>query len=173
MLEAQAPLAFVETEDAGALSDQIGGWGTIGGIARHAAPGAPMEVLDRVRVAVAFGIEGDHRGRLKPSGKRQVSLIERRDWLAACAEIGVVLPWEQRRVNLLVDTLDLPQTPGTRLRVGDVLLEVTMECDPCQRMDEIAPGLQEALRPGWRGGVLARVLEDGEIAVGDRIVVEG
>jgi MOSC domain-containing protein YiiM len=36
-------------------------------------------------------------------------------------------------------------------------------------MEEIAPGLQAAMRPDWRGGVFAQVLTDGVIRVGDRI----
>ena len=39
------------------------------------------------------------------------------------------------------------------------------------KMEEIAEGLKSALEPDWRGGALARVIEDGEIAVGDEIEV--
>lgn len=53
---------------------------------------------------------------------------------------------------------------GVTLRI-----EVTAECDPCSRMEEIAPGLKAVLTPDWRGGFLGRVIADGEIAVGDEI----
>ena len=39
-------------------------------------------------------------------------------------------------------------------------------------MDEIRPGLTAALTPDWRGGVLGRVVQDGEIAVGDEVRIE-
>lgn len=149
--------------------------GTLAGIARRAAVRAPMEVLDAAEVTPELGVVGDHRGRLKPNGRgrRQVSLMERADWDAAQAEIGRALPWFARRANLLVDGLDLPQRPGARLRIGaGLLLEITTECDPCYRMDEIAPGLQAALTPDWRGGALARVIEGGRVAVGDGIRIE-
>ena len=36
-------------------------------------------------------------------------------------------------------------------------------------MDALHEGLRAALTPDWRGGFLGRVIEDGEIAVGDEI----
>ena len=150
------------------------GSGTLAGIARHGRPRGPMEVLERVRVTVEGGLDGDFRGAVKPGGKarRQVSLIERRDWDAAMAALGTDHHWSARRANLLVDDFDLPQQAGARLRIGEVLLEVTVECDPCSRMEEIEPGLKAALTPDWRGGALARVIEGGAIAVGDTIRIE-
>jgi len=148
--------------------------GTLAGIARHARPRGRMEVIERVRVTVEAGLDGDFRGAVKPGGKarRQVSLIERSDWDAAMAALGTDHHWSARRANLLVDGFDLPQAAGSRVRIGAVLLEITQECDPCSRMEEIEPGLKAALTPDWRGGALARVIEGGEIAVGDAIGVE-
>ena len=39
-------------------------------------------------------------------------------------------------------------------------------------MDEEAEGLRETLIPDWRGGVGCRVLQGGEIAVGDAVRIE-
>jgi MOSC domain-containing protein YiiM len=36
-------------------------------------------------------------------------------------------------------------------------------------MDEATPGLQAALRPNWRGGVFAQVLDGGIVRVGDPV----
>ena len=87
-------------------------------------------------------------------------------------ELRAEIDWSLRRVNLLVDGIDLPRTVGTRLRVGDVVLEATGECDPCHRMDEISLGLRAALTPDWRGGLLTRVIAGGQIAIGDPVVRE-
>ncbi|MFZ4906115.1 hypothetical protein, partial [Salmonella enterica] len=86
----------------------------------------PMEVIDDVEITIEAGLHGDFRGRVKPGGKgrRQITLLERGDWDAAMAEVGRDIPWYERRANLLVDGFDLPQIPGTRLRIGaDVVLE--------------------------------------------------
>jgi MOSC domain-containing protein YiiM len=134
-----------------------------------------METVESVEVTIEGGIHGDFRGWVKPGGKgkRQVTLMEAGDWEAAMAEVGHNLPWWNRRANLLVTGLDLPQVPGALLRIGtDVVLRINCECDPCSRMEEIAEGLKAALLPDWRGGVCTRVLAGGHIAIGDRIRIE-
>ena len=147
--------------------------GRLAGIARHDRPKGPMETLDHVAVTVAEGVHGDFRGALassKPSRKRQVSLIEAECVVAAMAETGAVLDWSACRRNLLLQGVRLPRAEGTRVLIGDnLVLEITCECDPCERMDALHDGLRAALTPDWRGGFLGRVIEHGEIAVGDEI----
>jgi MOSC domain-containing protein YiiM len=165
----------LDTNGEGAVVQAFGMVGTIAGIARHPRAKAPMEVIDHVEITIEAGLHGDFRGYVKPGGKgrRQVTLLERSDWATAMAEVGHDIPWYERRANLLVDGFDLPQIPGTRLRIGaDVVLEVTRHTDPCDRMDALAPGLFAALTPDWRGGACTRVLMGGRIAVGDEIRIE-
>ncbi|MXO64661.1 MOSC domain-containing protein [Altericroceibacterium endophyticum] len=149
--------------------------GILSGIARHDQPRGEIEVVaTATSVTPAAGIEGDYRGSLKPgANKRQISLIEAESWDAAIQHIGVDLPWWIRRANLLVQGLRFPREEGTIIAIGDnCRLQVTMECNPCPRMDEIAPGLLDALKPDWRGGLLARVIAGGIIAPGDKIRIE-
>ncbi|HSX54585.1 MAG TPA: MOSC domain-containing protein [Sphingomonas sp.] len=148
--------------------------GRIAGIARHAFAKAPIETIDRARVTLEGGIAGDFRGAMKGKPhKRQVSLIEAGDWATAMDLVGHNIPWEQRRANLLIEGLDLPQIAGKRLRIGaDVVLEVTVETEPCERMEALAEGLRAALTPDWRGGICTMVIAPGEIAVGDEIRIE-
>jgi MOSC domain-containing protein YiiM len=147
--------------------------GDTGVLARHVRPKAPMEAIDEAAVTLAGGIAGDFRGAMKGKPyKRQITLIERGDWATAMAEVGHNFDWIERRSNLLVDGLDLPQVPGTLLRIGaDVVLEITRETDPCERMEALASGLKAALLPDWRGGVCARVVTEGRITIGDTIEV--
>ena len=134
-----------------------------------------MEVVERAFLSRALGVTGDARGIVKNGkNKRQVSIMELGDWQAALAEIGADVPWQERRANLVVDGLDLPQRAGAVIRIGATArIETTVECDPCIRMEQVAPGLMDALLTDWRGGVLGKVIEEGEIAVGDPVIIEG
>lgn len=132
-----------------------------------------MEAIDAAEVTMAEGVAGDFRGAMRGGPyKRQVTLLERGDWETAMALVGAAIPWFERRANLLVEGIDLPQRPGARLRIGDVVLEITCETDPCERMEALAPGLKAALMPDWRGGACAKVISGGRIAVGDAIRIE-
>ncbi|HYD25561.1 MAG TPA: MOSC domain-containing protein [Croceibacterium sp.] len=135
-----------------------------------------METVAQVAVTMAEGVRGDYRGTRassKPGRKRQVSLIEAEGVGAAMAEAGAALAWSDCRRNLLVEGLRLPRAAGTRVRIGDTLVvEITDECEPCERMDALHEGLRAALTPDWRAGFLARVIADGEIAVGDAVRIE-
>ncbi|KRA83221.1 MOSC domain-containing protein [Altererythrobacter sp. Root672] len=147
--------------------------GKLAGIARHAQPKGPMETLGSVSVTISEGLQGDSRSAratLKPGRERQVSLIETACWRSALAEAAASVDWWQSRRNLLVDGLRIPRELGARVQIGQSLvLEVTAECDPCLRMDALHEGLKAAMMPDWRGGFLARVIEDGEVAVGDEV----
>ncbi len=149
--------------------------GRLEGIARHDRPKGQMETLECVSVTVAEGVRGDFRGALaatKPGRKRQVSLLEAEGWRFAVVEARAHLEWSDSRRNLLLEGIRLPRALGTRVRVGEgVVIEITGECDPCGRMDALHEGLRAALTPDWRGGFVGRVVEDGEIAIGDEIRV--
>jgi MOSC domain-containing protein YiiM len=87
---------------------------------------------------------------------------------AATEAFGADVPAELTRRNLTIDEGDVPTAPGSLIRVGDVLLEVVRVAAPCKLLDDtIGRGAQEALRR--RGGSVCRVLEGGEVAVGDSV----
>ncbi len=94
-------------------------------------------------------------------------------WAEACAVLGEDVDPVARRANVLVSGVDLEDTRGRVIRIGDSELEVTTETVPCRLMDFVHEGLMEALKPEWRGGVSARVRTPGPITVGDPVVIEG
>lgn len=137
------------------------------GIAIKPAGSELMHLLPEGELGVDFGVAGDSRG--KP-GARQVTLMSLAGWRLACAELhggqGETLPWVARRANLLVDELPLVGSTGQRIQLGDALLEITGETDPCSRMERLRSGLFKALARDWRGGVTCRVLSGGPLRLG-------
>ena len=138
------------------------------GIAVKRRRKGPLSLHEEAMLNIHSGLVGDCLG--KP-GPRQVTLMSLTDWQAACDELGVVLPWLTRRANLLVDMLPLYQSSGSRIILGEAVLEVTGETDPCERMEQAHPGLFQALLPQWRGGVTCRVIANGVIRVGTEVAL--
>jgi MOSC domain-containing protein YiiM len=138
--------------------------GRVLGIARRDVKRGPMLPLTQVEITTSAGVAGDTRGM---RGPRQVTVLSAGAWLDACAVAGTDLPWLARRANLLIDGVDLCRAEGAVLRLGDdIELLVTGEMPPCQRMDEVLPGLRLALTADWRGGVTCRVQRGGVLTVG-------
>ena len=108
-------------------------------------------------------------GNANQGGKRQVTIISREAWDVVTRELGAEVPPQTRRANLLVSGVELANTRGRVLRVGECRVRVYGETRPCWQMEEAHAGLQSALRPDWRGGAFAEVLDDGRIAVGDPV----
>jgi MOSC domain-containing protein YiiM len=131
----------------------------------------PMDPRDAAILVAGHGLVGN----ANKGGRRQVILLEEEAWADALAEIpnlGVPLDPSARRANLLVSGFPLEGTRGRILRVGPARLRIWSECTPCHQMEEACAGLQAALRPHWRGGACAEVMEGGEIRVGDEIAWE-
>lgn len=128
----------------------------------------PMDAVDRATLIAGRGIEGNaDRG-----GRRQVTLLDRERWDELMRESGGMEDPAERRANLLLSGLSLVESRGRILRIGTVRLRVGGETRPCERMDDVLPGLQRAMRERWGGGVFAEVIDDGEIAVGEEVAFE-
>jgi MOSC domain-containing protein YiiM len=117
------------------------------------------------RLVAGRGLEGN----ANQGGRRQVTLISEEGWNEAAAQLAADLSPALRRANLMISGIDLEKTRGRVLRVGSCRLRIWSECTPCERMEEAHPGLKAALRPHWRAGACAEVLEGGEIAIGDEV----
>jgi MOSC domain-containing protein YiiM len=130
---------------------------------------ATMQTKTETMVSKVAGVEHDFRG--KP-GKRQVTVLSLEQWQLACEELGTTLPWTVRRANLLVDGVSFDSSmTGQQIKIGQLILLVTGETDPCPKMDAQHQGLTQALTPDWRGGVCCRVIADGRVKVGDQLSI--
>jgi MOSC domain-containing protein YiiM len=127
------------------------------------AHGAPMREFEEVLAIENKGLKDCIHGR--SGSTRQVLVMD----LETLDEFSIAPGRTRENITtrgITLGTLLL----GQRLRAGEVLLEVTKPCTPCHLMDDIRPGLQEAIR--GRRGVLCRVVESGRIRRGDRVELE-
>lgn len=125
-----------------------------------------MHTISSAMVGTETGVSPDYRGL---PGKRQVTVLSKEAFDAACTELESSLAWTIRRANLLISGIELENSSGKQLRVGDLILEITGETEPCYRMDEQHEGLKSALQSAWRGGVTCRVIQSGSIKIGDEV----
>jgi MOSC domain-containing protein YiiM len=146
---------------------------------------------DSIRLLAGLGVEGDahagktvkHRSRVRrdPSqpNLRQLHLIHAELHDELNAQGFHVSPGDmgENVTTRGVDLLSLPT--GTRLRLGDAAVaEVTGLRNPCVQLDRFQDGLMQAVleRDGGelvrKSGVMAVVVEGGDVRPGDPISVE-
>lgn len=138
--------------------------GRVQWIGLRSARDVPMLSVHRAQASVGRGLQGDRYA--SASGKRGLTLVqaEHLPVIAALAGLGQVEPATLRR-NLVVSGLPLMALLGRRFRIGNVLLEGTAPCEPCERMEAaLGPGGYNAMN--GHGGLCARILSDGIIELG-------
>src|SRR5215218_3010391 len=114
---------------------------------------------ERRRALAGQGLEGCAHAN---PPKREVLFVSKEHLASVGVEPGAI------RENLTVEGDDVQRWPvGQQVRVGEALFEITMVCDPCHRMDELRQGLRAELED--KRGMLARIVESGEIALGDPV----
>jgi MOSC domain protein len=124
--------------------------------------GTQKKNIEKVRLIENFGLEGDAHG---GNWHRQVSLLSY-EKVRAFEEKGISVEDGAFGENLLVEGFDFKTLPiGTRLRCGEVLLEMTQIGKECHSHCEIYQAVGDCIMP--REGVFARVLHGGMIQIGD------
>lgn len=136
-------------------------------VAIHIAPGrkVPARSVDSVEAEAGAGLVGD---RYHGTKHRHVTIQSQELLNLAADDLGQPIDPGSTRRNLTVDTGHIPTRPGSRLRIGDVELEVVRQAAPCRLLDDwIAPGAARAM--SRRGGSVCRILTSGSISVGAQV----
>jgi MOSC domain-containing protein YiiM len=141
----------------------------------HIAPkgGAPMQAVERVHAIPGVGLEGDryaestgHWSDDPRTTGRDLTLIEAEVVDGLRTELGIELEPGQARRNVSTRGIRLNDLVGRRFLVGSVLCEGVRLCEPCEYLTNLVA--EPVLRPlAHKGGLRARILTDGYMAVGD------
>ena len=128
---------------------------------------SPMDQVNKIELITGQGIVGDRHLRTDGTrSKRQILLMD----IETLIEFG--LSERDIKENITVQGIDFSLIrSGNIVRIGkDVVLEITGDCEPCSRMDELRSGLKNAI--DGRRGMLAYVKSGGTISSGDSITIE-
>lgn len=128
--------------------------------------GTVKHPVDEIRLKKEHGIIGDaHAG----NWHRQVSLLSDES-VAKMREKFPDIPVGAFAENILTEGLVLYELPvGTKLKVGETLLEVTQIGKECHADCAIRQQVGDCVMP--REGIFAIVLEEGTVKAGDEVEV--
>ena len=126
----------------------------------------PMKEVNEANFITGQGLEGDRH--LRTDGRRsnrQVLIMD-----SETLRHFDLLPGQVRE-NVTVAGLDFSSiSAGDKVSLGgDVILEITGDCEPCARMDELRPGLKDEI--DGKRGLLAFVEKGGVVSVGAEVGV--
>ena len=123
-----------------------------------------------VRAVAGRGLEGNRYFFDEAPPGRALTLIAAEAVEALESEHGISLEPAATRRNVLTRGIDVNDLVGKRFRVGDVECQGVELCEPCAHLQSLTqPGVIKGL--AHRGGLNADILTDGDIGLGDAIVV--
>jgi MOSC domain-containing protein YiiM len=149
--------------------------GVVEGIFIASKGSAAMERVEEVRTIEGCGIEGDRYCEGTGFWSRygdvcEVTLIESEDLDYIQNELGISVKNGEHRRNIITSGIRLGDLRRKRFRIGDAVLEYDRSRPPCKHVQDLSePGMTRALK--GRGGICARVVEEGMIRALDAIAV--
>ncbi len=149
--------------------------GVVEGIFIASKGSAAMERVEEVRTIEGCGIEGDRYCEGTGFWSRygdvcEVTLIESEDLDYIQNELGISVKNGEHRRNIITSGIRLGDLRRKRFRIGDAVLEYDRSRPPCKHVQDLSePGMTRALK--GRGGICARVVEEGVIRALDAIAV--
>jgi MOSC domain-containing protein YiiM len=160
-------------------------------VSRKSSHGIAKPNVDTIRLIAGLGVEGDahcgatvqHRSRVAQNpdqpNLRQLHLIHAELFDELAGQGFAVVPGDmgENVTTRGVDLLALPE--GTELALGETArVRITGLRNPCKQLNGHAPGLMDAVLDRdeagaliRKAGVMAVVLEGGEVRAGDAIAV--
>jgi hypothetical protein len=146
--------------------------GTVAAICICPVAGGAMQQVDKVKAIAGHGLEGDRYASGQGSfnkreglGVRQVTLINGQFFPGSGFDVT-----DSRR-NIVTEGVELMWLIGREFQIGTARFRGLEYCDPCMRPSKLA-GKQLSFKEAFfdRGGLIAEIIEDGLICVGDAVI---
>lgn len=139
--------------------------GKIKGIYIGSRRGEGKSITESAELIPEHGLRGDsHAGR---DPDRQISLFSSEVLIRMQAE-GFKLSAEDLSTNFLTEDFPLDSfQPGTRLRIGETVIELVEARRPCRSITKIDNRLPKRLY--GECGQMARIIKGGVVRIGDEI----
>jgi len=139
----------------------------------------PMQPRKQVRAVPQRGLDGDRyfdrAGNASSPGRArreraEVTLIEAEVIDHLQRELGIDVEAVDSRRNIVTRGLPLNDLVGNEFRIGEVRLPGTGLCEPCVSLVKTRENRHLLRGLVRKGGLCARILSPGTIAVGDAVV---
>ena len=128
--------------------------------------GLPKPRVEALTLVAGFGALGDRHAGRDPD---RAVLVAGLSAYEKAQRAGIALPYGALGENLLLD-LDPHELPiGSRLQVGEALLELAQVCTVCKSLSQFNLRLPKLLYGGR--GLYAWVVEGGVVRVGDPVEI--
>ena len=163
--------------------------GNVSAVCRNPEPGLPKPIVKHIYLLEDLGVEGDyHAGKFvrhrylakkHPTRRnmRQVLIVD----AVAYRELeqkGISISPGSMGENITVDGIAVMElAEGTRLTVGEAVVEITEVRKPCVQLNDINLKLLKAVtaledgKKVYKAGIMTRVLQAGWVKAGDHIAV--
>ena len=140
----------------------MGATGVVKAVCKSDIRGIQKKNVDSIRLQAKWGLAGDAHG---GDWHRQVSLLSY-DSVRQFNELGAGVDHGDFGENLVVEGIDFRRLPvGTLLKCGEGMLEITQIGKECHTHCKIYQKMGDCIMP--REGVFARVIQEGNVSVGD------
>ncbi len=163
--------------------------GNVIAVCRNPEPGLPKPVVKHIYLLEDLGVEDDyHAGKFvrhrylakkHPTRRnmRQVLIVDATAYYEL-EQKGISIGPGSMGENITVDGIAIMElAEGTRLTVGEAVVEITEVRKPCVQLNGINPKLLKAVtsledgKKVYKAGIMTRVLQGGWVKAGDRIAV--
>ncbi len=144
--------------------------GSVEWLGLRPSKGSAMHEKACVTAVTDHGLCGDKAG-LRAGGKRQVTLIQA-EYIQVIQSMlpHLTISLADLRRNIAISGINLNALKDCTIQLGQAHLQITGYCHPCSKLEaQLGQGVYNALR--GHGGLTAKVIQGGDIKLGDELRV--